>query len=174
MRPFHRTRISLQAVALLLLATACSTPVGQVTIINTEEAPLKGTIGEAQFAVKPAKSWTTDLPEGPHNILFADKKSVPVTVSAGRTTVVDRAGTACYVVVDYRKQYGSKPSPDVLIGERFKNKKTFTPADPLLVPFGRKLPQKIPEGSPARRLHTVDCALLGEKEKLAETLASLP
>lgn len=165
-------RLSL-ALSLCVVA-ACAKPVGTITVINLSEQPLKGSMGDETFTVKPGKAWSKDdALLGAHEVIL-EQDVVKITVAEGRTTVIDPAATNCYVVADYRRQYGKNSSGAVAIVEQFEKQKTFTTKQPLLVTFGRALPKQIPEGSSANRLHQVDCALVSDKEKVADSIARIP
>lgn len=158
----------------LLTSLACATPVGTITVINLSEQPLKGSMGEETFTVKPGKAWSKDdAVQGEHEVILG-QDVVKVTVAAQRTTVIDPAATNCYVVADYRRQYGKNSNGTVAIVEQFEKQKTFTTQQPLLVAFGRALPKQIPEGNSANRLHQIDCALVSDKEKVADSIARIP
>jgi hypothetical protein len=158
----------------LLTISACTKPVGSLTVLNSDDKPMKGTFGGEPFSVRPGKAWTVrDIEQGEHELVLGESP-LSFTITENRTTFVDPSAAACYVVADYRKQYGKKPGKDVIIVQRFEKKKVFTPRQELRVDFGRKLPQKIPEGTHARRLHVVDCAMVKNKKKISESLARLP
>jgi hypothetical protein len=152
----------------------CAKHQGNISVVNISDAPIKGNFGKHDFRITPQKAWTViDIDQGENEITIGDA-AMAVTVTENLTTIVEPTGTGCFVVADYRGQYGTDPATNVAIVERFKQKKHFTPKNALLVHYGRKLPKKIPEGTHARRLHTVDCSILKDKKAISKTLARLP
>ncbi|MBI2344193.1 MAG: hypothetical protein HYV02_07685 [Deltaproteobacteria bacterium] len=161
-------------IAMAACCCACAKPVGTLMIVNIGTEALTGTANDTAFTVRPGKAWSlATTPVGEQTVTVGDA-ALHVTITEGMTTVVEPSGTGCFVVADFQRQYGGTPSPEVVIDERFERKKTFTLQHPLLVAFGRKLPTRIPEGTAARRLHSVDCELLRDKNRLSESLARLP
>lgn len=169
----------LQHVRLLcglgILCGACARPVGTVTVINQQDQPLAGRVGKEAFHCEPQKSWSSNrVKPGEHEVAITGQPALAVTVTEGKTTVVEPSGTACFVVADYRRQYGERSTGEVQIVERFDQQKTFTPKQPLTVAFGERLPTEVPEGSSVRRLQSVECVALHNDEQMAETLKRLP
>lgn len=154
----------------------CKKPTGLLTVVNQGSEPLKGTFNEEPMTVKPSKAWARkEVPQGEHELVIEGaKEPIKVTITPDLTTVVDPIGKSCYVVVDYRNQYGLGSSGEIKIVERIKAQKVFTPAKSLLVPFGRKLPSKVAEGTPVRRLHAVDCAIVEDAERIAAEITRIP
>ncbi len=158
----------------LLALTGCAKHLGTITVINLTEQPIQGNFQDTAFTVKPGKAWwMDDITQGEHPITVGSE-SLQVAVTEQRTTVIDPSSAHCYVVADYRRQYGKQSTGEVAILEQFEKQKMFTPQHALLVPFGRALPKQIPEGSAANRLHQIDCALLPEKAQIAESIARIP
>lgn len=159
---------------ILVGSVACATPVGIITVINLGAQPLTGSLDGTAFTAPPGKAWSREAAaQGAHDLTIG-QETMRVPVTAQRTTVIDPTGSHCYVVADYRRQYGKQSDEMVSIVEQFEKQKTFTPTHPLLVTFGRALPKQIPEGSSANRLHHVECALLSDQQKIAESIARIP
>ncbi len=159
---------------IVLCSTACAKHLGTITVINLSDKPVQGAFHEVAFTAPAGKAWSNDeIPQGEHDITIGTDV-VKVTVTAQHTTVLDPLGSNCYVVADYRRQYGKNSDGAVAIVEQFEKQKIFTPQHALLVPFGRALPKQIPEGRDANRLHQVDCALLSDKQKVADSIARIP
>lgn len=163
----------LSAVGVL---SACSTPVGDLTIVNNTEQELKVTLGKERLAIKP-KGWrgVPELKVGEHSLTIdGTAEPLKITITEQRSTFVDPSAQSCYVVADYRHQYGPNAKGEVLVTETFKQQRSFTPKESLLVPYARKLPTQIPEGSAARRVHQVPCDIVDDPAKVAEQLLRVP
>lgn len=159
----------------LFLVGACAKPQGAITIINNEETKISGNIDEQNFALNKDKFKTFNkVPIGEYSVIFTDGKNLQITVEENRTTVVDRAGQGCYAVVDYAVQYGDNPSSDVRVLEKIEKKSIFTPAASLEIPYGGKLPKHIQEGSSAHRLHSINCEMINNQERISQALSRLP
>lgn len=158
------------------LLPACAKHVGDLTIINNSEQVLKVTLGKESLAIKP-KGWrgVPELKVGEHSLAIeGTQEPLKITITEQRSTIVDPSAQACYVVADYRHQYGPNAKGEVLVTEIFKQQRSFTPKETLLVPYARKLPTQIPEGSAARRVHQVPCDIVDDVAKVAEQLLRVP
>lgn len=174
-RPLSKLMVALILSLGLSALTSCQSDYGTLTVLNTGDAPLKGQVGEHKFQVKPGKSWSKiDLPVGETSVIVTGGEELPVTIQKDLTTHVDPSGQNCFVVADYQQQYGPNPGSAVDIVERIELKKVFTPKASLQTTYGRKLPSQLPEGSPARRVHLVDCKAVKDNDALVKILARIP
>lgn len=161
--------------ALCFAFAACQRATGTLTIVNLGEKAISGHIGKDIFTVEPHKNWTNAAaPLGKQDVQLSDTDAVSVTIMEQRTVVVEPSSAGCFVVADYRKQYGEHSTGDVQIAERFEKQRVFAPKNALAVAFDAPLPPQVPEGSSVRRLHLVDCGLLMDDQQLANSLMRLP
>ncbi|MBI4239141.1 MAG: hypothetical protein HY696_12110 [Deltaproteobacteria bacterium] len=174
MRP-ARLPSALFLLSLTAWCSACAQLTGNVTIINQLDQPMAGRIGKEAFHCEPKRSWSSQhVKPGEQELAITGQPAMKVTVAEGKSTIVEPSGTACFIVADYRRQYGERSTGEVQIVERFEQQKTFAPKQPLTVAYGERLPTEVPEGTPVRRLQLVDCPALHNDEQLAETLKRLP
>lgn len=166
---------SLAITLLLCIGAGCAKKFGTLTIINNADKPLRGNLGETGFTIQPGNAWTKeDVPQGKQTVAIAGGESSAIDIKERHTTVFDPAGIGCYVVADFRWQYGDTPKPDVDIQEKFLQQKIFSPKEPLLVAYDRKLPKRIPDGSAALRLHKIDCAIANDAKQIGEVIMRMP
>ncbi len=165
---------SLALLCGIFFCVGCNKATGALTIVNNGSAPLTGTFDKETITIEPAQ-WIAreKIPEG-EPTLTLDRETKSITITKNLTTVIEPTAQSCFVVVDFGPQYGEHPSPDIVIVERYKNKKSFTTEKELAVPYGAKLPKAIPEGQPARRLHSIDCAIIHDEPQIVSALARLP
>lgn len=161
------------AYALFLLA-ACAKPTGTLTVINLGDTPLRGNLADIAITANPGAAWSSDaVAEGTHSVIL-NGTAIDTTITAGKVTALEPSGTGCFVVANFRPQYGDNPKSDVLIEERFQQQKQFTLKETPVAEYGKKLPKKIPDGTDARRLHQVDCTIATDNTKVADAIMRVP
>ncbi len=164
----------LAALALAALC-ACTPNAATLTFVNHGAKEIKVNIDEHPHIVRAGGFLNLSaMRPGDHFVKIANAPVQTVRLTPRLTTVIDIEGDGCYVVANFTPQYEQDLGGAVIIEERFKKQPMFTTHESMQVPYGFALPRKVDVGVKVRRLHSVDCSIIGVDRAILEAISRLP